>query len=237
VTALFDKAREADYAVLAGEARALARTLAGTGRPRGGRDGAHASLVRLRKRLAEVAAIDFFAAAGRRTVEGLLAGIEARLQTPPTPPEKVRALSAGGFRGRVWVTRRGIQVDRMASAWLIRRFIDRQARFAFVAGQGYRPRRREVRFDMYQAEFTHEGDLCTFEVLLRRFGLDDPALRRIAEVVHDIDLKDARFGRPEAAGVERVIAGIALRHAADGARLAEGGAAFDALYESFRKKP
>jgi hypothetical protein len=90
---------------------------------------------------------------------------------------------------------------------------------------------------MFQAEFTHEGDRCTFEVLVRRFGLDDPALATIGEIVHDVDLKDARFGRPEAAGVDCLIAGIALRHPADAARLARGGPTFDALYESFRKKP
>jgi hypothetical protein len=239
VTALFNKARAADYAVLAGEARALARTLPRAGRRGGdGGEAARPSLVRLRKRLAEVAAIDYFAASGREAVERLLSGIEARLQAPPSAArDEPKAVSAAGFRGRVWVTRRGIQVDRMASAWLIRRFIDRKARFKFVAGHDYHPGRREVRFDMYQAELTHDGDLCTFEVLLRRFGLDDPALASMGEIVHDIDLKDARFGRPEASGVDRLVAGIALRHAADAARLAQGGAAFDALYESFRRKP
>jgi hypothetical protein len=237
VTALFNKARAADYAALAAEARALARTPPGEGRRHGGSDAARSALARLRKRLAEISAIDFFAAPGRQAVEAQLAGIEARLQGPPAPPRQARTLSTAGFRGRVWVTRRGIQVDRVASAWLIRRFIDPRARFKFVAPEDYRPRPREVRFDMYQAEFTHEGGLCTFEILLRRFGLGDPALGRIAEIVHDIDLKDARFGRPEAPGVERVIAGIALRQAADAARLAEGGAAFDALYASFRRKP
>jgi hypothetical protein len=239
VTALFNKARDADYAALAGEARALARTLPRAGRRGGdGGEAARPSLVRLRKRLAEVAAIDFFAASGRKAVERLLSGIEARLQAPPSAArDEPKTVSPAGFRGRVWVTRRGIQVDRMASAWLIRRFIDRKARFKFVAGHDYHPGRREVRFDMYQAEFTHDGDLCTFEVLLRRFGLGDPALASIGEIVHDIDLKDARFGCPEASGVDRLIAGIALRHPADAARLAQGSAAFDALYESFRRKP
>jgi hypothetical protein len=236
VVALFTKARDADYAVLADEARALSRALA---RARGRDDRAESArpaLLRLRKRLDEVAAIDFLGAPGREAVERLLGGIEARLQTPAAGAA-ARPVSPAGYRGRVWVTRQGIKVDRMASAWLIRRFIDTKARFKFVAGQDYRPRAGEVRFDMFQAEFTHEGDLCTFEVLVRRFGLEDPALGSIGEIVHDVDLKDARFGRPEAAGVERLIAGIALRHAADPARLAHGGATFDALYESFLKKP
>jgi len=89
---------------------------------------------------------------------------------------------------------------------------------------------------MFEAEFTHEGELCTFEVLLRRFGLDDPALIQIGEAVHDIDLKDARFSRPETAGLDRLIAGIALRHEDDATRLAAGGDVFEALYEYFRRK-
>jgi len=237
VTALFNKARDLDYASLAAEARSLARTLPRSGaRPEGG-EAARQAVLRLRKRLGEVAAIDFFGAPGRRAVEGVLSGIDARLAAPSAAGEKRTTVSPAGYRGRVWVTRRGVQVDRMASAWLIRRLIDAKARFKFVAGRRHEPSRREVRFDMYQAEFTHDGDLCTFEVLLRRFGLDEPALARIGEIVHDIDLKDGKFARAEAAGVARVIAGIALKHEADAARIAEGGAVFDALHESFRAKP
>jgi hypothetical protein len=139
-------------------------------------------------------------------------------------------------RGRTWVTRRGVQVDRIASAWLIRRFIDPEARFKFVGGHDYAPEEGELRFDMFEAEFTHEGEACTFEVLARRFGLARPGLRALAEIVHAIDLKDARFDRPEAAGLERLLAGIALRHAADEDRLREGASVFDALFASFERK-
>jgi hypothetical protein len=124
----------------------------------------------------------------------------------------------------------------MASAWLIRRFVDRRARFRFVPGHEHRPRRGELRFDMSEAEFTHEGDLCTFEVLVRRFRADEPALRHLGEIVHDIDLKDGKFARPEAPGLERLIAGIVMRHAGDEARLKEASAFFDSLYESFRRR-
>jgi len=237
VTALFNKARDEDYTALAAEARSLARTLPRSGARDEGAEATRQAVLRLRKRLGDVAAIDFFGAPGRGAVEGVLSGIDARLEAPAGAGEKTRAVSPAGYRGRVWVTRRGVQVDRMASAWLIRRFIDAKARFTFVTGHHDHPSRREVRFDMYQAEFTHDGDLCTFEVLLRRFGLDDPALARIGEIVHDIDLKDGKFARAEAAGVERLITGIALRHPTDAARLAQGGAVFDALHESFRRKP
>ncbi len=113
----------------------------------------------------------------------------------------------------MWVTREGVYVDRIASAWLIRRFIDPEARFKFVTPKGYRPQPGEVRFDMFEAEYTHEGEACTFEILTKRFGLTDSALRAIGEIVHDIDYKEPRFGRPETAGVERLLTGIARPHA------------------------
>jgi hypothetical protein len=100
------------------------------------------------------------------------------------------------------VTREGVHVDRIASAWLIRRFIDLEARFKFVPSRGYVPRAGEIRFDMADAEYTHVGDDCTFQTLVRRFGLAERPLRTIGEIVHDIDCKDELFGRPETAGVE-----------------------------------
>jgi len=120
---------------------------------------------------------------------------------------------------------------------LIKRFIDPEARFKFVAPEGYVPRRGELRFDMFEAEYTHEGSRCTFETLVRRFRLRDPALRAIGEIVHDIDCKDARFGRAETAGVEQLLAGIARQSAADATRVRRGAAAFDDLYRSFAASP
>ena len=89
---------------------------------------------------------------------------------------------------------------------------------------------------MFEAEFTHEGPLCTFEVLRQRFSLQDAALGHVAEIVHDVDLKDGRFARPEAVGVDHLVAGIALRHARDEARLREGAAVFESLYAYFKRK-
>ena len=129
-----------------------------------------------------------------------------------------------------WVTRSGVKVDRVACPWLIRKFIDPAATFKFVPAKGYQPAPGELRFDMFEAEFTHEGELCTFEVLVRRFGLTDPALRALAEIVHDIDVKDARYGREEAPGIGQLVAGIAAAHPDDEARLARGAALFDDLY-------
>ena len=140
------------------------------------------------------------------------------------------------LHGRTWVTRTGVHVDRIASAWLIRRFIDPEARFKFVPAKGYAPDTGELRFDMFEAEFTHEGDRCTFEALLSRTGLSDPALSAIGEIVHDIDLKDEKFGREEAAGIRTLVAGICAPDRDDAERIARGSAVFDDLYESFRKK-
>ena len=239
VEALFNTARDADYEELAGEARRLQASLKRSRRPSTrSRERASAGLLRLRGRLEALARIDFFGAQGRGRAEGLLASVESSLRPDEVAEPGPSTLDPGSVRGRRWVTRAGVYVDRIASAWLIRRFIDPEASFAFVERSDAPVGDGDLRFDMFEAEFTHEGEQCTFEVLLRRFGLEDAALRQIGEVVHDVDLKDARFARPEAAGVESLIAGLALRHRDDAARLREGGEMFEALYEYFkRKKP
>jgi hypothetical protein len=235
VEASFSAARDGDYASLAREARRLQAAIGRRKRPGKDKGRADAALLRLRKRLAEVAAIDFFGAPGRGTVEGLVASIDAALR-PATETRATPVTAIAEVRGRTWVTRTGVHIDRIASAWLIRRFIDPEARFKFVAGQEHAAESGELRFDMFEAEFTHEAELCTFEVLLQRFGLEDSALCQIGEIVHDIDLKDGKFARPEAAGIDQLIVGIAMRHKGDEARIQEGGGAFDSLYEYFRRK-
>ena len=240
VESLFHQARDADYGQIAVEARRLMHELP-RGRPPAGERRARtdAELARLRKRLAEVAAIDHLGAPGRAAAARQIAALELRLRPPARskkPAAAARPASRGAYKGRAWVTRKGIHIDRMASAWLIRRFIDPAARFKFVPAAAYRPGRREVRFDMFEADFTHEGDRCTFEMLMEKFSLKDTALRPIAEIVHDIDLKDSRYGREEAAGIDRLIAGFAMAHRDDEERLARGAALLDDLYEYFRRK-
>jgi hypothetical protein len=138
--------------------------------------------------------------------------------------------------GTTWVTRQGVNVDRIASAWLIRRFVDDDARFKFVPARGYQPRAVELRFDMFEAEYTHVGEDCTFQTLLRRFGLRDRALRAIGEIIHDIDCKDDRFHRPETAGTAALVRGIVQAHEDDRVRIDRGSALLDDLYEFFRKQ-
>ena len=237
VRGMFNAARAQDYQELAKEARALT-VIDGEGAV--ARDAeARSKLARLRAELSRVAAIDFFGADGRETIEGLLAGLERRLREAAEMQESNTpevAEGPGALESRVWVTRKGVHIDRIASAWLIRRFIDPEARFKFVPAKGYQPKQGELRFDMYEGEFTHEGDRCTFEVLRTRAGVDDPALHAIGEIVHDIDLKDGKFGRDEAAGIARVVDGIAASTKDDAKRLEQGAAVLDGLYEVFRGK-
>jgi len=164
------------------------------------------------------------------------AEFQARLSRPaPLPATKADAVDRIE-PGRTWVTRADVHVDRVASAWLIRRFIDPQARFQFVAAKGYHPGAGELRFDMFEGEYTHEGDRCTFETLLARFGLSDRALTAIGEIVHDIDCKDERFGRPEASGIATLLHGVVTTHADDAARVERAAALWDDLYAHFKKK-
>src|SRR5262249_38390026 len=133
-------------------------------------------LSRLRLRLTEIEGIDFFSASEAKNAEALIAEMETKIRRAPIQKAQQRG---GTYTGRTWVTRKGVHVDRIASAWLIRRFIDPNARFKFVAAKGYQPAPEELRFDMFDAEFTHVGDLCTFEVLIDRLSIGDNALRRI----------------------------------------------------------
>jgi len=236
VEALFRNARDADYAVIAGEARDLEKRFRGPTLDDELRRQVDLELQRLERRLEEIAAIDFFGASGRETANGLLAALRARLTPPTLPPPAPEPDKRDAYHGRTWVTRTGIHIDRIASAWLIRRFIDPGARFKFVPAKGYVPEPGELRFDMFEAEFSHEGDLCTFEVLCARFQLEQPGLRALAELVHDIDLKDGKFGRPEVAGLAAQIAGLGLLHRDDETRLARGSELFDELCTYFAKK-
>ncbi len=240
VRALFDSARDADYQTLAEEARHLMAELdlaAKTGDAASG--DVRSRLIRLRSRLEQVAGIDFFGAHGRQAVEGLFDRLTSLTvgagedRAGPAAPAKP---ATEALQGLVWITRAGVHVDRIASAWLVRRFVDPAAVFRFVPSKAAKAGPKEVRFDMSEAEFTHEVDRCTFEVLVARAGLaGDRALAAVAEIVHDIDLKDGKFGRPEADGIRTLIAGICAATANDEERLRRGAAIFDDLHRYFAK--
>ena len=239
VRALFDQARDADYEDVAKDARALAKLLRPNAKPDAIAE-RRIQVARLRKRLA-ASGFDRFLRRHRSRESGGFAqrcggSIKRGRGREGQSDIDSRESAFGTLRNRTWVTRQGVYVDRIASAWLIRRFIDPQARFKFVAGKGYRPQAGELRFDMFEAEFTHEGDKCTFEVLLERGALNDPALRAIAEIIHDIDLKDDKFGRTEVAGIRTLIEGISIATKDDSERIARGTEVFNSLYEYFKKK-
>jgi hypothetical protein len=161
------------------------------------------------------------------------------LQTAHRPVAKARGASPGSrldretYRNRVWVTRPRPGVDRFASAWLIRRLIDPGATFAFAASPDGYP--GAVAFDMYHAAgFTHAGNLCTFEVLQGRFGIRDVAVRRIAEIVHDIDIKEDRYTSPHVPTVAHLVDGLRASTPDDTKLLEHGMVMFEALYQSFQ---
>lgn len=234
---MFRAARDADYAEVAAEARQLLDSIGATAPvPPDRRRQIGSQTARLSRRLAEIGKIDFFGAPGRKPAQDAIDDIAAKLSEGREDMAESMHRKPEGYTGRVWVTRAGLHIDRVASAWLIRRFVDADARFKFVADRNYKPAPGELRFDMFEAEFTHEGELCTFEVLIARLGLDDPALGPIAEIVHDIDLKDAKYGREETAGIDRLILGIAQQHRDDMERIAASSAVFDGLYEFFRQR-
>jgi len=237
IRALFDAARDAEYAVLEEELEALT---AKPGSRRSRQESAPPAneLARIRRRLADIESIDFFNASGRLAVHALLRALEERSSASAQESGKMAVSTvAQELRGVVWVTRAHVKVDRMASAWLIRRRIDPEARFKFVTERDYRPLAGEVRFDMFEAEYTHDAERCTFEVLLDRVAQTESALRAIGEIVHDLDLKDRKYDRAETAGVKRLLDGIIAQCEGDEDRLERAYQLFDDLHRSFGGKP
>ena len=227
--AQFRQTRDADYEAIAADAHAAmkeARSAAAAGE-------LAAAHERLSRRLEEVRRIDFFDAPAREKTDEAMAAIEARLKRDRK--EETRMLKANPeLRGKTWVTRPGVKIDRMASAWFIRRFVDPKARFRF-ADEKSQPREGELRFDMVGGDFTHEADRCTFETLVRRVGLPDKGVRAIAEIVHDLDLKDSKYERAEAAGVRIMLEGLMARTDDDDERIERALPLFDDLHEALGK--
>lgn len=232
IVRLFHAQCDAHYADAARQARNLLRTIKT-------RDGARgkgrweSERARLRETVQRIAKRDFFDAKGGQTVRSILDDIDRRLKPATRGNETGNpdTYAKRSLRGRTWVTRANIFVDRMASAWLVRRFIDPRAKFRFVDPETYRWKRDEIRFDTYEGEFTHRGGHCTFEVLCDAFHLHDPALSQLAEIVHDIDMKDGRYAREEAPGVALALRGFRSACQNDEQRLALASDYFDAIYK------
>ena len=232
----FRRSRQDAYATLARDLeQALKRK---TSRSRDTRaPAAQRPLKIFRERLTTIEAVDFFGSAGRDRVTTLLKQLEDRTSEPRVPAvssDSSDSVNLDTYQGRLWITRPRPGVDRMASAWLIRRFIDPHARFGFAPDRESAPE-DGVPFDMFGVEFSHQGDGCTFETLCRVFGVKEPAIGRIAAVVHDLDLKDGRFGVPECGTVGAMIEGLQLAYADDEALLTQGMTLFESLYRSFEQ--
>jgi hypothetical protein len=234
----FRRARQDLYDELARHVEQALKRATGARR----REGTRAPALRrrldmFRERLIAAEKIDFFGSAGRDRVLAILRQLEERIVGPSRPLAPSRTDPSGrrtSFQGRVWITRPRPGVDRMASAWLIRRFIDPQARFGFAAVREAVPE-SGVPFDMFGVEFSHHGEECTFETLCTVFAIDAPALSRIAAIVHDLDLKDGRFGAPECSTVGALIEGLQLAHQDDQELLEQGMTLFESLYRSFEQ--
>lgn len=229
VRTLFDNARDADYDEIAQAARRLLET-----GPASGSD-----IAKLQKRLEEVGKLDFFGSHGRQAAEAALAELDRQRYQHPDVGRTESAPVSEPFdlTGRTWVTRSGVHVDRIACAWLIRRFIDPEAQFKFVDSRHHDPVLGELRFDMVDAEFTHEEDRCSFETLLLRANLtNDPALAAIGEIIHELDIGDGKFARAETAGVGAMLSGVCASSDDDLQRIAMASDALNQFHAFFSNR-
>jgi hypothetical protein len=240
IIAAFRKARDEEFAAVAAEFDALTGAIREQSRGKhlaAGRLAAHEHEIdKWHAELERIATNDFFAAAGRTAAfaayercRKAIRGAQGPVSETAQSQTKGGVLDAAKYQGQRWVTRRNPHIDRLASAWLIKQFIDKRPRFYFVADgetvDGAIP------FDMFGAEFTHQGEDCTFETMLKRFGLTkSKGLREIAEIVHDIDLKDDKFNRREAAGLNAIIDGLSKVLRDDRKLVQQTSTVFDGLY-------
>ncbi len=225
LTRLFNEARAQDYAALV---KPLNDLIAANRRKPG--EGFSDALEKLQRQFQEVRTIDFFSAPAAHDVEVLLDRAERlagpRMKAPAT-------LNVKDYQRRTWLTRPQPQIDRVGSAWLIRKFIDPRAKFVFAAKPSAHP--GAIPYDMMDVEFTHHGDDCTFETLLKRFAIADSAARRIGQMIHDADLDDGKFQRPECIGLDLLFKGWARLGLSDAEILEKGLPCFDALHAAIRK--
>ena len=217
----FTKAREHEYQQLIGQLRKIASV------PQHKR--ALGRLSRLRARFRAIAEIDFFGSPLQKRVQDLLARAEA-----PTPAEIPLKIDARTYTGRTWVTRPRPGIDRSAAGWLIRRYIDKKARFAFATEENVPL--GAVPFDMYHGGFGHRGEDCTFETLEKAFRIRDKKVEVIGQIIHDADLLDSKFGRTEGFGIDAILNGWASEGVTDKELLGRGMELVSALYSSIEGK-
>ena len=241
----FRRARDDEFAALAAEFDGLTAAIREQARGKhlsAGRLSAYESEIdKLNAELRQIATNDFFGATGRAAAFAAFERCQKTIRVAQGPIHKSSAreirdgtLDVAKYQGQRWVTRRNLHIDRLATAWLIKQFIDKRPRFYFVAEgdmvEGAIP------FDMFGAEFTHHGEDCTFETMLKRFGLtENTGLVEMAEIIHDIDLKDGKFHRLEAAGLAAIIDGLSRVLRDDRKLLQQTTIVFDGLHTLLSK--
>ena len=230
VTALFQNARNADYQKLCSQTREFKDRMAQSPSLPDNLSEFKTGLAKLNKAFAAVSAVDFFPTGEQerlgRSLKELAVDLD-RLENKEHAP--LPLAGQNDLAGKIWVTRADVYVDRMASAWLIQRFIDPAAQFQFTPHNHHPPADHEIRFDMREAEFTHQGNRCTFEVLVEQFCASDPGMVQLAKIIHDIDLKDDAYGLPETAGIKAFFDSIAHTNKDDFERIHKAGTMLDGL--------
>ena len=189
-------------------------------------------LQKLHQRFQEIRDIDYFQSSRGEDLQRLFQKAES-LGLPVKRPEPKERLRIEDYRSKLWITRPRPEIDRVGSAWLIRKFIDPDAKFVFANNPSETP--EAIPYDMFEVEFSHHGDCCTFETLIERFGIRDRAVGRLAELIHDADLEDDKFHRLEGFGVEQIFKGFAKQGLTDHEILSKGFECFDALYAQFKR--
>jgi hypothetical protein len=240
IIALFNGQRENDYRNLEKKLEELERKISNV--RKGGRAQKRTKLSeqlnRDKREFEDIRKVDFFASKTGEVLLKRIKTMEYEVKGMSSLPikEQTAAITQKritDYKGKTWVTRKKPFVDRMASAWLVKRFLDPGATFRFIEEKELGSLDEQfTTFDIRGAEFTHQGDLCTFEVLIKSFGIKDKAVRRIAEVVHDLDIKDEKYNNPETSGVEEILTGIRKADNTDETTLEKGMAVFDMLYVS-----
>ena len=236
VISLFQNARKSEYEKIIQNANhQLAEWSSGNMNPRDPTAKATAQVAKLQRQFHHIVTIDFFKAPQRGTAEILIRDLAARASG-----DRTDAIDATDrldeLKDKIWVTRKNLFVDRIACGWLIRRFVDDAAIFKYVDSDTYAPGPEEIRFDMFEGEYTHEGDRCSFEVMIKRLSLQDWGLAALSEVIHDIDLKDSKYDRAETDGFNALLAGLAASEPDDDKRMTQGLQLFDNLYAYFQRQ-
>ena len=233
IVRLFHEARDPEYRQLAARYRKLMQTL--ERKSAGASARVDRDLAQLQKDFQKLRELDFFDAPGRAEVERLREAIDMRKRPAEEPTRRDKpTLDLRTLRGRRWITRPRPHVDRIASAWLIRRFIDPEATFLFAAPPDFPP--DAIPFDTPGAELSHFGNDCTFETLVKRAGLRDRRLTHLAEIIHEADLRDGKFPRDEARGIDLAIRGFLAAHSDDHEVLTHGLALFEGRYAGASRK-